>query len=97
MEFLTHYTNNIAYKRLAPGVLDELRKKNPTIEGRRKHKFFQWLTGDIGHPKRRSHLDGVLPIMRVSESWDQFKKFLYKAFPIRKKTDLGFEIEVTEK
>lgn len=92
-----HYTNDVVYKRLAPGVLDELRRKNPVIDGRRKNKFFQWLTGDVGHPKLRSHLDGVLPLMRISESWDQFKRLLNKAFPIIETSDLGFEIEVREK
>lgn len=92
-----HYTNNIIYKRLAPGVLDELRKKNPIIDGRRKHKLFQWLTGDIGDPKLRSHIDGVLALMRVSDSWDEFKRLLKKAFPMYERTELGLEIELREK
>ena len=49
---LAQYTDNVVYKRLAPGVLKTLREKNPIIEGKgkRKHKHFQWLTGEIGHP-----------------------------------------------
>lgn len=37
---MAHYTNNFVYERIAPGVLDELRKKNPTVPStkRRKHK-----------------------------------------------------------
>jgi hypothetical protein len=91
-----HYTNNIVYKRLAPGVLKELRKKNPVVDGRRKHKFFQWLTGDIGDPKLRSHIDGVLPLMRVSDTWDEFKTLLNKAFKMYDTTELGFDIEIKE-
>lgn len=93
---LGHYTNNIVYKRLAPGVLDELRKKNPVVDGRRKNKFFQWLTGDVGHPKLRSHIDGVLPLMRISDSWEEFQKHLKKAYPVIETTDLGFDIELKE-
>jgi hypothetical protein len=38
-------TNDIVYDRLAPGVLDELKKVNPKDDaGRRKRKHFQWLT-----------------------------------------------------
>ena len=38
-------TNELIYEQLPPGVLDELRRKNPKDEkGRRKHKFFQFLT-----------------------------------------------------
>lgn len=91
-----HYTNNIVYKRIAPGVLDILRKKNPAVDGRRKNKHFQWLTGDVGDPKLKSHIDGVLPLMRISDSWDEFKKHLNKAYPIYEKTDLGFDTEVLD-
>src|SRR5882724_7860044 len=96
-QVIGHYTNDIVYKRLAPGVLDELKKKNPKVDGRRRHKLFQWLTGEIGHPKLRSHIDGVLALMRVSDTWAQFRQFLKKAFPRYEKTDLGFEIQVRER
>ena len=92
-----HYTNNIIYKRLAPGVLKELRGKNPIVDGRRKHKLFQWLTGDVGHPKLKSHIDGVLALMRVSDTWDEFTKLVKKAYPIIETTELGMEIELKEK
>ena len=92
-----HYTNDIVYKRLAPGVLDELRVKKPAVDGRRKNKLFQWLTGDVGHPKLRSHIDEILPLMRVSDNWVQFKRLLKKAFPIVETTELGLEVEVKER
>ena len=92
-----HYTNNVVYRRLAPGVLEQLRKNNPVVDGRRKHKLFQWLTGDVGDPKLRSHIDGVMALMRVSENWVQFKKFLRKAYPIIETTELGLQVVVNEK
>lgn len=92
-----HYTNNIIYKRLAPGVLKELREKNPVIDGRRKHKLFQWLTGQIGHPKLKSHIDGVLALMRVSDTWDEFTRLVKKAYPIIETTELGMQIEIKER
>ena len=75
-----HYTNDIVYKRLAPSVLKTLRDKNPKIDGRRKHKLFQWLTGDIGDPKLRAHLESVTTLMRVSNTWDEFYGLLKKAY-----------------
>jgi hypothetical protein len=89
-----HYTNNLVYRRLAPGVLKELQAKNPVIEGRRKHKNFQWLTGDIGHPKLLAHLEGLKIIMRESNSWDELNAKAERHYPIIETTDLGFEIEV---
>ncbi|MGI0135264.1 MAG: P63C domain-containing protein, partial [Candidatus Micrarchaeaceae archaeon] len=89
-----HYTNNFVYQRLAPGVLEELRAKNPVVDGRRKHKLFQWLTGEIGDPKLRAHLDGVIRVMRGSVSWEEFVVFMDKFYPVIETTALGFETEI---
>ncbi len=94
---LAKYTNDIVYKRLAPGVLEELRNRNPLVEGRRKHKHFQWLTGDIGHPKLMAHLEGVKILMRESATWEEFQEKLDRHYPIIETSDLGFVIEKTRK
>lgn len=76
------YTNNIVYDRLAPGILDELRRKNPKLpSGRRQHKHFQWLTEDVGDPRLREHLASVITLMKASSSWDQFMRMLNRALP----------------
>ena len=94
---LAKYTNDIVYKRLAPRVLEELRNKNPAIDGRRKHKHFQWLTGDVGHPKLLAHLEGVKILMRESETWEEFQRKLDKHYPIIETLDLGLIIERSRK
>ena len=54
-------TNDIIYERLAPGVLDELRRITPRdTKGRTKYRYHQRLTSDIGHPALREHLASVL-------------------------------------
>ena len=51
-QYFGKLTNNLIYQRLAPGVLEELRRVNPVTEkGRRERKHFQHLTPDVGHPK----------------------------------------------
>ena len=50
------------------------------MDGRRKHKHFQWLTGDVGHPKLQEHLIRVTTLMEVSDSWDEFKGMLERRF-----------------
>lgn len=80
------YTNDIVYQRLAPGLLEELQKQNPVTEkGHRKQKHHQWLTGDVGHPRLKEHLIGVMAIMRSASSWDGFYRLLQRSFP--KKND----------
>jgi hypothetical protein len=77
-----HYTNDLVYDRLAPGVLEELRRLNPPDEaGHRKHKHHQWLTPDVGHPKLRDHLSGIIALMRAASAWEQFKRLVDKAYP----------------
>ena len=68
-----HWTNNIIYKRLAPGVWEELKRLTPrTPSGYYKNKLFQRLTEDIGHPKLREHLVGVVMLMKYSPNWIVF-------------------------
>lgn len=76
------YTNDIVYERLAPGILEELQRLNPTHEdGGRARKHHQHLTDDIGHPALAQHLHAVIGLMRASATWDQFKSLLDRAFP----------------
>ena len=75
-------TSAIVYERLPPGVLEELRRKNPVQEnGRRKHVHHQFLTEDVGHPHLERHLVAVTTLMRVSKTWRQFDRLLDDAFP----------------
>lgn len=84
-QFVGHLTNNLVYKRLAPGVLAELRAKNPTTEsGRRKHAHHQWLTPEMGHPKLLHHLGKVTALMTICETWDAFEKLVDKHLPVQK-------------
>lgn len=77
-----HWTNNIVYKRLAPGIWQELNRLTPrNNKGRLKHKLFQRLTDDIGHPKLREHLAVVLMIMKYSPNWQVFMTRLDNEFP----------------
>ncbi len=77
-----HWTNNIVYKRLAPGVLDELRRLTPRDEkGNLKHKLFQRLTEDVGHPKLKQHLEGVVMLMKYSPDWRTFMERLDVEYP----------------
>jgi prophage antirepressor-like protein len=67
------YTIDYVYERIAPGLLDELVKRNPANErGSRKARHHQFLTDNIGHPALERHLYAVLSIMRASPTWGDF-------------------------
>jgi hypothetical protein len=87
-------TNDIVYDRLAPGVLEELKKVNPNddVTGRRKHKHYKWLTSNVGYPKLCAHLGAVIATMRLSFDWRDFKAKLDKNYPpLGKPTQLSLE------
>jgi hypothetical protein len=86
--YIGHLTNDLVYARLAPGVLDELKVRNPvTSSGHRKAKHFQWLTEEIGHPKLLQHLYSVTTLMRAFDKWNEFKDRLDKALPKHRALD----------
>jgi hypothetical protein len=75
-------TNDIVVKRLAPGVLAELKKVTPRDEaGRPKHKVFQHLTANIGYPKLREHLGAAVAIMNLSRDYHDFIDKLDRLYP----------------
>ncbi|RIK75059.1 MAG: hypothetical protein DCC68_21935 [Planctomycetota bacterium] len=95
-------TNNLVYCRLAPGVLDELKKLSPVGDrGYRKTKLFQGLTPDYGHPKLKEHLAGVTTAMKLAKiqgiGWDDFMKLLDKTHPKFKPMPLFDGLDAAER
>lgn len=81
-QYFGHLTNDIVYSRLAPGVLNELRKVTPRNEsGARKHKYFQRLTSNLGYPKLREHLGSVTTLMKLSVDWQDFNDKIDRIHP----------------
>ncbi len=75
--YFGHLTNDIVYSRLAPGVLEELKRVTDRDgNGRPKHRFHQKLTEAVGNPKLREHLASVVTIMKLSSSYPDFKSKL---------------------
>ena len=75
-------TNDIVYRRIAPGVLQELKKAIPRNEaGRPTAKYFQKLTSNIGYPKLREHLGAVVAVMKLSADYQDFIRKLDSIHP----------------
>jgi hypothetical protein len=86
-QYFGHLTNDIIYRRLAPMVWKELKEQTEKDEkGRLKHKLFQKLTTEIGHPKLRDLLASVITIMKLSDQWDDFKNKLDRIHPAYNET-----------
>lgn len=78
-----HYTNDIVYARLTPGLLATLRIKNPRqITGERRDKHHQWLTKHEGYPRLKEHLRAVVVLMGAFDTWGEFMEALDRTLPI---------------
>lgn len=81
-QYIGHLTNDVVYKRLAPGVLEELKRVTPRDDqGRHKHQLHRRLTEDVGHPRLREHVAAVVALMKASDRWEDFTRALDRAFP----------------
>jgi len=81
-QYFGHLTNDIIYKRLAPGVLEELKNTTPkTPSGRHRHQLHRRLTPDLGHPKLREHLASVVTVMKLSDDWHDFREKMDRLHP----------------
>jgi hypothetical protein len=74
--------NDLVYARLAPGVLDELKKLNPIENGHRKNKHFQHLTKEVGHPELTRHLYELIGMARAFSTgqWEQYYGLVNRTF-----------------
>jgi hypothetical protein len=84
-QIVAHYTKDIVYHRLTPGLLDELEKRNPIEGGRRKNPHTRLLSDDVGIPALTQHLHTVMAFQRAAiergGDWDTFMGLMDAALP----------------
>lgn len=89
--------NDLVYSRLAPGVLEELKKRNPVTEnGTRKNRHFQYLTADVGHPELTRHLYELIGMARPFSTgeWEKYYHLVNRTFPkMNSNLLLAFDVE----
>lgn len=74
-------TNDLVYARLAPLVLEALKREIPIDPktGKRKGHLHRKLSEEVGYPKLKEHLSNVIVLMRISKSWNQLLSNLAQA------------------
>ncbi len=87
-------TNKLIYDKLPPGVLEELKSKNPRNDkGNRTHRHHQFLTEDIGEPHLEKQLAVVTTLMKISPNWRKFEANFIRAFPSPNGEQLSMELD----
>lgn len=79
--YVGKFINRYVYDRLPAPVIDEIRRRNPVVGARRKHKNHQFLTEDIGLPGLDKHIASVTTLMTVAQSKHHFAEMFRVAFP----------------
>lgn len=95
---VAHYTRDLVYERMAPGLLKELEEKSPKDEkGNRSNRMHQWLTGDIGDPMLASHLQSILTLQRlaIANGWG-WARFMNMVDQVMKKKGDTLDLPFTE-
>lgn len=95
---VAHYTRDLVYERMAPGLLKDLEEKSPKDEkGNREGKLHQWLTGDIGDPMLASHLQSILTLQRlaIANGWG-WTKFMHMVDQVMKKKGDSLDLPFSE-
>jgi hypothetical protein len=93
--YFGHLTNDIIYRRLAPGVWLELKAKaKKNAEGRPTHQLHRLLSPDVGDPRLKDLITRVTTVMQLSDKWLDFKTKLDRIAPAYDETlQLPFELE----
>jgi hypothetical protein len=83
-----HYTNNLVFDRIAPGLLKELQSKSPKNDkGRREGAMHQWLTENVGDPMLAQHLHSLMMFQRLAIAsgygWQRYIHMVDQVLPRR--------------
>lgn len=79
--YFGHLTNDIVYRRMAPGIWKELKSKSAKAETATKPHLHRYLTPDIGDPRLRETITKVTTVMELSSDWFDFKEKLDRILP----------------
>ena len=88
---VAHYTRDLVYERIAPGLLEELERKSPPNEkGQRPNRLHQWLSEDVGNPMLAQHLYSLMMFQRLAINsgfgWNRYVKMVDRVLPKRGNT-----------
>jgi len=80
-QYFGHLTNDLIWKRIAPGLLRAL-KERKSERGSKSDKLHSWTSEDLGRPELLLHLGMVVGLMKIHTDYDEFHSQLNKIAPI---------------
>jgi len=89
---VSHYTNDLMYERMLPGLKEEFKRRNPKNErGQRKFKNQQFLNDEVGDKLFAQQMFTVLALQRAclnkqGDRWAHFMMMMDEVLPKKKST-----------
>lgn len=80
-QYFGHLTNDLVWRRIAPGLLKALKVRREE-RGRPSNKLFQWTSEELGKPELLMHLGMVVGLMKLHTDYEEFRKQLDQIAPI---------------
>lgn len=80
-QYFGHLTNNLIYRRLAPGLLRKLKERREE-RGKPSNKLHSWLSEDVGFRGVLVHLGTVVGLMKIHTDYEKFERQLNDIAPI---------------
>ena len=80
-QYFGRITNNLIYRRIAPGLLRKL-KEQREMRGAKRNKLHSWLSDDVGLRALLVHIGTVLAFMKTNSNFDAFERQLDLVAPI---------------
>lgn len=80
-QYFGKLTNNLIYRRMAPGLVRKLKERREE-RGRSSNKMFQWLSEDVGLRGLLVHLGTVVGLMKIHKNYDEFEQQLNTVAPV---------------
>src|SRR5262249_43552801 len=84
-QYFGHLTNDLVYRRLAPGLLKR-RKERRVERGSQSNKLHSWLSSDLGFPEVLVHLGTVVGLMKLHTDYAAFQEQLDTIAPVYPET-----------
>jgi hypothetical protein len=80
-QYFGHLTNDLIWRRIAPGLLRALKERREE-RGRPSNKLFQWTSEELGKPELLMHLGMVVGLMKLHTDYEEFHKQLDQIAPV---------------
>ncbi len=80
-QYFGHLTNNLIYRRIAPGLVKRLKERR-SERGSPSNKLHSWTSADVGVPELLVHLGTVVGLMKLHSDYDDFEKQLNGIAPV---------------